>query len=207
MGNEVVKAVDGVDLEINQGEMLAIVGPSGCGKSTLMHIIGFLDTPTNGSIQFKDKIITHRSNINRLSKLRSQTIGFVFQTFNLLSRMSALSNVELALVYGKQKNHRQKAINALNMVGLKNRIDHNSNQLSGGERQRVAIARAIANDPDIILADEPTGNLDSKSGKEILDLLIKLNKKGKTIIVVTHDFEIAKHASRIINMKDGRIIK
>jgi len=206
MDNQVIKAVDNINLEIKRGEFVAIIGPSGSGKSTLLHIIGLLDTPTHGKLMIANNHITSQSNINRLAKLRSQTIGFVFQAYNLIPRISALSNVELALVYGRQKNQKDKAFSALKLVGLKGREKHQPNQLSGGERQRVAIARALVNKPDIILADEPTGNLDSKSSKEIIDLLIKLNKKGKTIIIVTHNQEIAKKTKRIINMKDGRVI-
>lgn len=206
MGDETIKAVDGVNFNINRGDLVAIIGPSGCGKSTLMHIIGLLDSPSGGELHIGDNIITNKSNINRLARLRSKTIGFVFQTFNLIPRISARANVELALVYGRQKDRGTKALKALQLVGLIGRERHKPNQLSGGERQRVAIARALANDPDIILADEPTGNLDSKSGKDIIKILIGLQKKGKTVIIVTHDAEIAKIASRIIKMKDGKII-
>lgn len=204
-----VRALKNVSLNIKTGEFVAIAGPSGSGKSTLMHIIGCLDKPTSGSIFLDGKDLSHL-NEEALAKIRNKEIGFVFQQFNLLERTTALENVKLPLFYNPKLSplkREQKARKMLKIVGLENRIYHFPNQLSGGQQQRVAIARALVNNPKIILADEPTGNLDSKTGKEIMKILTSLNKKGKTIIVVTHDWEIAKFAQQIIQIKDGRLVK
>ncbi len=202
-----VKALDNVSLEIKKGEFVSIMGPSGCGKSTLMYLLGCLDKPTSGKIILEDKDVSSLSEIE-LAKIRNQKIGFVFQMFNLLPRTSALTNVELPLVYSNLNSEirHQKAKEALERVGLGDRISHFPNQLSGGQQQRIAIARALINHPSLILADEPTGNIDSKAGKEIMDLLKNLNKQGNTIILVTHDIETANYAQRIISMRDGRIV-
>ncbi|MCL4382325.1 MAG: ABC transporter ATP-binding protein [Patescibacteria group bacterium] len=202
-----VKDLNNVSLEIKKGEFVSIMGPSGCGKSTLMYLLGCLDKPTSGKIILEDKDFSSLSEIE-LAKIRNQKIGFVFQMFNLLPRTSALTNVELPLVYSNlnSETRHQKAKEALERVGLGNRISHFPNQLSGGQQQRIAIARALINHPSLILADEPTGNIDSKAGKEIMDLLKNLNKQGNTIILVTHDIEIANYAQRIISMRDGRIV-
>lgn len=194
-----------INLSIENGEFVCILGPSGSGKSTLLNIIGLLDTPSSGKITINHEIINSRAKINRLAKMRRDNIGFIFQTFNLLPRVNAIANVELPMIYSRQKQRKIQAIKLLKTVGLEKRIHHKPNQLSGGERQRVAIARALANNPDIILADEPTGNLDSKSGKVIIDILKRLNKSGKTIIVVTHDRDIASAADRKIELRDGKI--
>ena len=207
MGEEEFYALKDVSLKINKGEFVAIVGPSGSGKSTLMHIIGLLDKPTSGEVYLEGKK-THNLSEVAQANLRNKHIGFIFQTFNLLSRTSALENVEMPLIYsGVSRSQReQRAIEALQIVGLKDKLQNKPSQLSGGQQQRVAIARALVNNPSLILADEPTGNLDSKSGEEILSLLDKLNKKGNTIVVVTHDSDIAKRAKRIITIKDGKIV-
>jgi putative ABC transport system ATP-binding protein len=202
-----VTALDNVSLEIIQGEFVSIVGKSGSGKSTLMHIIGALDRPTTGTVFINNQDIS-KMNESQLATLRNKEVGFVFQAFNLLKRTTAIDNVELPLVYADlhEKERIKKAKDMLIKVGLEERMYHFPNQLSGGQQQRVAIARALINDPSIILADEPTGNLDSKSGRAVLDILEKLNKEGKTIIVVTHDMEVAKEAKRIIKIVDGKII-
>lgn len=207
MGSFEVRAVDCVSLEIKRGEFVAIQGPSGCGKSTLMYLIGCLDTPTSGKIIFEGKDVSTLPE-KELAKIRNKKIGFIFQMFNLLPRTTAQANVELPLIYSSvDKEERQKKARvSLEVVGLKDRISHFPNQLSGGQQQKVAIARALVNNPSLILADEPTGNIDSKSGKEIMELFKKLNKEGNTIIVVTHDKEIANFAQRTILMRDGRII-
>lgn len=205
-GKESLTALKDIKFSIKAGEFVCVVGPSGSGKSTLMNIIGLLDTPSRGSVTINDKVVSRRTKINCLAKMRRDNIGFIFQTFNLLPRVSALGNVELPLIYSGKNSRKEKAVELLKLVGLENRISHKPNELSGGERQRVAIARALGNDPDIILADEPTGNLDSKSGKVVIDLLKKLNQAGKTIIVITHDKEIAGEAQRKIELKDGKII-
>lgn len=202
-----VKAVDDISLEIKGGEFVAIQGPSGCGKSTLMYLIGCLDTPTSGKIIFEGKDVSTLPE-KELAKIRNQKIGFVFQMFNLLPRTTAQANVELPLIYsGVSREERQKkALVALVAVGLKDRISHFSSQLSGGQQQRVAIARALVNNPSLILADEPTGNLDFKSGQEIMEIFKNLHKHGQTIVVVTHDQNIASQAQRIIKLKDGKIV-
>lgn len=207
MGEVEVNAVADVNLQINKGEFVAIVGPSGSGKSTLMHIIGLLDSPTSGSVYLEGKKVSELTE-EELAVLRNKHIGFVFQQFNLLRRTTALDNVSLPLLYsGAEKVERErKAKAALETVGLGDRLGHTSAQLSGGEQQRVAIARALVNNPSIILADEPTGNLDSKSGREIMDLLHELNKAGNTIVLVTHELDIAKGARRRVDIKDGKII-
>lgn len=202
-----VTALSDVSLEIKKGEFVAILGPSGSGKSTLMHLIGLLDQPTSGKVFLKGQEISHLSEEEQAS-LRNKHIGFVFQAFNLLPRTSAVENVEMPLVYSQiSKDKREKkAISVLKAVGLSDRLWHFPSQLSGGEKQRVAIARALVNNPTLILADEPTGNLDSKSGREILELLQDLNKKGKTIVLVTHDLNNARRAKRKIELRDGKIV-
>jgi len=202
-----VKALDNVSLVIEKGEFVAIQGPSGSGKSTLMHIMGLLDTPTKGKVVFDSRDVSGLSE-TELAKIRNKKVGFVFQTFNLLARTTALDNVILPLVYGHSNNvvqEKEFAKEVLGLVGLEKRIGHFSSQLSGGEQQRVAIARALVNKPSIILADEPTGNLDSKSGEGIMQILEKLNQEGNTIVTITHDFNVAKRAQRIIRIKDGKI--
>jgi putative ABC transport system ATP-binding protein len=208
MGENVVRALDGVSIKIKKGEFVAIIGPSGSGKSTLMHILGLLDTATSGKVFLNGKDVSSLSEEER-STLRSKHIGFVFQSFNLLARTSALDNVEMPLIYSgvATKERIERAKEALEAVGLSDRLSHFPSQLSGGQQQRVAIARALVGNPDLILADEPTGNLDSKSGKEILEFLSRLNKKGHTIILVTHEKEIASHARRKIELMDGKVIK
>lgn len=201
-----IKALDRVNLSINNGEFVAIMGPSGCGKSTLLNVLGCLDRPDSGTYLLDNKEVSKKTSSKTLAQIRSSKIGFIFQTFNLLARTSALNNVILPAIYSGFKNRKQRANELLNRVGLEKRIRHKPNQLSGGEQQRVAIARSLMNNPEIILADEPTGNLDSKSGAEIMSLLRELNKDGKTIVMVTHDEQIGKQASRIIKMIDGRII-
>lgn len=200
-------ALNEIDLSINSGEFLAIVGPSGCGKSTLLNIIGLLDKIDSGKYFLLDKEITPRTSSNSLASIRRDKIGFIFQNFNLLPRTSALFNVMMPAIYSGLKNRKEKALRLLEIVGLSKRIKHTPSQLSGGEQQRVAIARALINNPQIILADEPSGNLDSASGGEILKILKELNKQGKTIIVVTHDQSIAAQADRVVRMRDGKVIK
>ena len=206
VGGEEVRALDGIDLEIKENEYLAIMGPSGSGKSTMMNMIGCLDTPSSGLYEFEGEMV-NEMNDNQLASIRNRKIGFVFQTFNLLPKATAQHNVEIPLIYGNiRKNKRIKlAFEALNSVGLSDRTHHKPNELSGGQRQRVAIARALVNSPSIILADEPTGNLDSKSGQEIMGILDKLHQYGNTIILVTHEDDIARHAHRIIRLFDGKI--
>ena len=208
IGDSIVSAVESVDLNIKKGDFVAIVGVSGSGKSTLMNLVGALDLATEGDIFLDNQNIEHLEE-SELAQIRGKKIGFIFQTFNLIPTLTALENVMLPMTFQgyELEEKKQRATGLLEQVGLGDRMTHLPNELSGGQRQRVAIARALANDPDIILADEPTGNLDSKTGKEILDMFIDLNKKGKTIIVVTHDLEIAKKAKRIIRLKDGRISK
>ena len=206
VGGEVVRALDGIDLTINHNEYISIMGPSGSGKSTLMNMIGCLDTPTEGIYEFEGELV-HEMDDNQLASIRNRKIGFVFQTFNLLPKATALRNVEVPLIYANMdKNDRiEKAKKALIDVGLEDRMHHKPNELSGGQRQRVAIARALVNDPSILLADEPTGNLDSKRGIEIMKILDKLHNAGNTIILVTHEEYIADHADRTINLFDGKI--
>jgi len=206
VGDEKVKALDGVDVTINHNEYISIMGPSGSGKSTLMNMIGCLDTPTEGVYEFEGELV-HAMDDNQLASIRNRKIGFVFQTFNLLPKATALRNVEVPLIYANisRSERLEKAEKALNAVGLNDRMHHKPNELSGGQRQRVAIARALVNDPSILLADEPTGNLDSKSGVEIMKILDNLHNDGNTIILVTHEVYIAEHADRTINLFDGRI--
>jgi putative ABC transport system ATP-binding protein len=202
-----VKALDNISLSIGRGEFVSIIGPSGSGKSTLMHIIGCLDVPTSGKVILEDHEISKMSE-RELAKIRNKKIGFVFQQFNLLSRTSALENVILPLIYNGTPTSQieKKAREALEKVGLGNRLDHHPNQLSGGQQQKVAIARALVTDPAIILADEPTGNLDSKSGSEVMEIFKKLHQQGRTIVLVTHDQNVASQAQRTIKLKDGRIV-
>lgn len=206
-GDMKVHAVCGINLTVEKGEMVAIMGPSGSGKSTLMHIIGLLDRPTSGELFIKEEKIDMKMADRKLARLRSKTIGFVFQQFNLLPRISAMANVLMPTTYvkGSKKAFEKKAHDLLKRVGLDGRERHKSSELSGGEIQRVAIARALVNDPDIVLADEPTGNLDSKSGGEVMKVLKDLNKEGKTVVVITHDPKIAEHAQKTIHLLDGKI--
>ena len=206
MGLVRLEALGGVDVSIARGEFVALMGPSGSGKSTLLHLLGCLDTPTSGTYLL-DGQDTHSLSNNERARIRNLKIGFVFQTFNLLARASALDNVMLPLLYrGSSEGARAKSLVALERVGLRARADHNPNELSGGERQRTAIARALVTGPAIILADEPTGNLDSKTGREILGLLAELHREGRTILMVTHDAEIASYAERTLRMQDGLIV-
>lgn len=208
MGDTAVHALDGITLDIEKGEFIAIVGPSGSGKSTLMNILGCLDTPTQGKYTFEGKDISELTD-NQLAVIRNRYIGFVFQSFNLLSKLTALENVELPLTYAGRKGsaRRNRAMETLKSVGLEKRMHHRPAELSGGQQQRVAIARALSTDPPIILADEPTGNLDTKSGNEIMEILKGLHESGKTIILITHDITIANQAERNVHIQDGRIVK
>lgn len=201
----VTPVLHGINFTVEEGEMVAIMGPSGSGKSTLMHILSFLDRPTAGLYEFSGQD-TKDFTDNYLAELRNKRVGFVFQSFNLLPRTSVLDNVKLPLLYGKQKNHEALAKKALESVGLSHRLNYFTNQISGGEKQRVAIARALVCDPAVIFADEPTGNLDSKSGNTVMSILQKLNDQGRTIILVTHETDTANHAKRIIRIRDGRIL-
>ncbi|HLD83459.1 MAG TPA: ABC transporter ATP-binding protein [archaeon] len=205
LGDAEVRALDGVSLDINEGEFVSIMGSSGSGKSTLLHIVGALDRPTQGAVRIFGKDV-HGMGDNELAGLRGDTIGFVFQTFNLIPRLSVMENV-LIPSYFAGVDRQEDAGRLVKSVGLGERMNHMPSQLSGGERQRVAIARALINDPKIIVADEPTGNLDSVNGKKIMDIFKSLNKQGRTVIVVTHDIHIAKYANRIIRIKDGKIVK
>lgn len=206
LGNEIVHVLKGIDLEINKGEYVALMGPSGSGKSTLMNILGCLDTPTSGTYILNEKDVSQMHD-DELAEIRNKEIGFVFQTFNLLPRTTALDNVALPMIYaGYSKAERQqRAKEVLEQVNLSDRMDHQPNQLSGGQRQRVAIARAMVNRPSIILADEPTGNLDSKTSEEIMKLFGEIHKKGNTVILVTHEEEIASYAHRVIRLRDGMV--
>jgi putative ABC transport system ATP-binding protein len=206
MGEEQVKALDGVDIELERGEYVAIMGPSGSGKSTLMNLLGCLDTPTDGEYWLNGHAVS-TLNDDELAQVRNKEVGFVFQSFHLLPRYSALDNVQLPLVYSNipREERVARAQRALQQVDLTDRIHHRPNELSGGQRQRVAIARALINQPSILLADEPTGNLDSNTGREIMNLFEHLHTEGHTIILVTHDPEVASHANRIIRLRDGRV--
>jgi putative ABC transport system ATP-binding protein len=208
MGEVDFTVLFGVSLSVQSGEFIAIMGPSGSGKSTIMNIIGCLDRPTSGSYRFEDREISAMTD-DELASIRNVKIGFVFQTFNLLARFSALKNVEVPLIYGgvPARLRKERAIPLLEKVGLADRLHHKPTELSGGQQQRVAIARALVNNPPLLLADEPTGNLDSRSGDDILKILTELNKQGVTVIIVTHDQTVAARCRRIINVKDGQIIK
>ena len=201
-----VKVLLGISLEIHAGEFIAIMGPSGSGKSTYMNILGCLDRPTSGQFLLEGEDVSRFSD-NRLADVRNQKFGFVFQSFNLLARTTALQQVELPMIYSGRSNRRQRAKWALERVGLSDRMDHRPNQLSGGQQQRVAIARALANDPVIVFADEPTGALDTRTSFEIMDIFQELNREGKTVIMVTHENDIARHATRIIRFKDGLVVE
>ena len=206
LGNEIVHVLKGIDLNINKGEYVALMGPSGSGKSTLMNLLGCLDTPTSGSYILNGKDVSRMTD-DELAGIRNKEIGFVFQTFNLLPRTTALDNVALPMVYAgyKKPERNTRATEVLTQVGLADRMDHRPNQLSGGQRQRVAVARALVNHPSIILADEPTGNLDSKTSVEIMGLFGDIHKQGNTVILVTHEEDIAAHAHRVIRLRDGVI--
>jgi putative ABC transport system ATP-binding protein len=206
VGTAAVRAMDGVSLEIRKGEYVAIMGPSGSGKSTLMNVIGCLDVPSSGEYFLRGREVS-RLGEDELAEIRNRDIGFVFQTFHLLPRQTALRNVELPLVYAgmRAEKRRAKALDLLRLVGLDKRAGHKPNELSGGERQRVAIARALVNDPALLLADEPTGNLDSRTGQEILALFDELHAKGHTILLVTHDPEVGKRAARVVRVRDGKV--
>jgi len=209
MGDNIIHAVEDVSLNIKKGDFIAIVGPSGSGKSTMMNLVGALDLATQGNI-FLDELNIEHLEESELAQIRGRKIGFVFQTFNLIPTQTALGNVMLPMIFQSvpREERIERAKELLEKVKLSHRINHLPNELSGGERQRVAIARALANDPEVLLADEPTGNLDSKTGEEIINLFEKLNKEGKTIIIVTHDLELAKkHVGKIIKLKDGGIVK
>jgi putative ABC transport system ATP-binding protein len=208
LGETVVKALDNVSLSIYENDYISIMGPSGSGKSTLMNIIGCLDVPTKGDYKFNSELISEM-NDNQLANIRNQKIGFVFQTFNLLPKLNAMQNVEVPLIYSSlgKKDRTERVEEALSIVGLQDRMTHKPNELSGGQRQRVAIARALVNKPSIILADEPTGNLDSKSGNDILKFFAKLHKAGNTIIMVTHEESVAKLSKRRIDIFDGKIAR
>jgi putative ABC transport system ATP-binding protein len=206
LGNQVVKVLKGIDLEVKRNEYVALMGPSGSGKSTLMNLLGCLDTPTSGEYWLNGQDVARLTD-NQLAEIRNKEIGFVFQTFNLLPRSTALENVALPLVYAgyTSKERNERAEEVLTQVGLADRMDHRPNQLSGGQRQRVAVARALVNKPSIILADEPTGNLDTKTSIEIMDLFGDIQKNGNTVILVTHEEDIAQHARRIIRLRDGEV--
>jgi putative ABC transport system ATP-binding protein len=206
MGSEVVRALRGVDVQIRRNEYVAVMGPSGSGKSTLMNLIGCLDTATTGEYWLNAQKVSDLSD-DELARIRNKEIGFVFQTFNLLPRASALHNVELPLIYAgiSARTRHERAATALTRVGLGDRMDHKPNELSGGQRQRVAIARALVNDPSILLADEPTGNLDSTTSQEIMGVFAELHRQGQTIVMVTHEADIAAHAARVVTLRDGLV--
>jgi putative ABC transport system ATP-binding protein len=208
LGDEFVRAVDGINIMIHKGDFIAIVGPSGSGKSTTMNLVGALDFASQGDI-YLDNVNIEKLEESELAQIRGRKIGFIFQTFNLIPTLTALENVMLPMVFQRIEFEEReiKARELLEKIGLGHRLNHLPNELSGGERQRVAIARALANDPEVILADEPTGNLDSKRGEEIAKMLDKLNSEGRTIILVTHDMHVAKHARKIFQLKDGKIVK
>lgn len=205
MGDQEVRALDGVDLRIDEGEFVAIMGPSGSGKSTLMHILGCLDAPTEGDYRLDGTEVSEQDEID-LARVRNRLIGFVFQSFNLLPSFTALENVELPMVYGGVPGRRRRATAALERVGLASRMDHRPNELSGGQQQRVAIARAIASSPRVLMADEPTGNISTQQGEEIMQIFQELNDQGITVALVTHEPDIARHARRLVQLQDGRIV-
>jgi putative ABC transport system ATP-binding protein len=208
MGNSVIEAVSGANITINKGDFVAIVGPSGSGKSTMMNLIGALDLASKGNI-FLDGLNIENLEESELAQIRGRKIGFVFQTFNLIPTLTAIENVMLPMTFQGERleKRKERAEELLKEMGLENRLTHLPNELSGGERQRVALARALANNPEVILADEPTGNLDSKRGKEVAEMFVRLSKQGKTIILVTHNMEIANYAKKIYKLKDGKIVK
>jgi putative ABC transport system ATP-binding protein len=207
MGEQIVRALDGISFEVRRGDFVAVMGASGSGKSTLLNLLGCLDTPTSGQYKLRGQSIGNLDD-DELAEIRNREIGFVFQSFNLLERLTATTNVELPLVYGRvsPEERRDRALATLKQVGLADRAGHRPNQLSGGQRQRVAIARALVHGPAMLLADEPTGNLDSESSSEIMDLIGRLHEQGNTIVMVTHDEEVAARADRIVRMRDGRIV-
>lgn len=207
MGDVKLRVLKGINLKVKKSEIVAITGPSGSGKSTMLHILGCLDRPTKGKVII-DGVDVSKLDDDSLAKIRREKIGFIFQFFNIIPIFTALENVELPMIFSKRPDRMERAKELLKAVGLQQRMSHHPSQLSGGETQRVAIARALANDPKLILADEPTGNLDSKYGEEIMDILIKLNKeKGTTLLLITHDISVAKYAERIIRLKDGMIVR
>ena len=205
IGDQEVRALDGVNLEVHEGEFVAIMGPSGSGKSTLMHILGCLDAPTRGTYLLSGQEVGHLED-RELARVRNQQIGFIFQSYNLLPSFTAVENVELPMIYGSMRNRRQRACAALERVGLANRMDHKPNELSGGQQQRVAIARAIASEPRVLMADEPTGNVATRQGEEIMAIFQELNAQGITAILVTHEPHIARHATRLVQVQDGHIL-
>jgi putative ABC transport system ATP-binding protein len=205
MGDQEIRALDGVALRITEGEFVAVMGPSGSGKSTLMHVLGLLDAPTSGSYRLDGQEVAGLEDVE-LARLRNRTIGFVFQSFNLLPSFTALENVELPMVYGRVRARRERALEALRRVGLEQRLHHKPTELSGGQQQRVAIARAVASQPRILMADEPTGNVATQQGEEIMQLFQELSDEGATVILVTHEPHIARHAQRLVQLRDGQIV-